>query len=137
MVGRAAFVGETESGHKTTIDGPDDGEGGRNLGPRPTMETVLLGMGACASYDTVSILKKTRQNVTDCTIELQAERANEIPSVFTEIHVHFKVTGIDLIEKYVERAINLFAEKYCSASIMLGKAAKTSHFFEINKPPGN
>ena len=134
-LGGAAFVGETESGHKITIDGPEDG-GGRNLGPRP-METVLLGMGACTSYDVVSILKKAKQNVTDCTIELQAKRASEIPSVFTEIHVHFKVMGIDLSEKHVERAIKLSAEKYCSASIMLGKTARISHSFELNKPVSN
>lgn len=129
--GGAAFVGTTASGHKIVIDGPPEG-GGRDLGPRP-MEMILLGMGACTSYDVVTILKKSRQEVQDCTIELQAERADQIPSVFTRIHVHFKVIGHHLSEKQVQRAIKLSAEKYCSASIMLGKSVEITHSFEIQE----
>ena len=130
--GDAAFVAATSSGHKIVIDGPPEG-GGRDLGPRP-METILLGMGACTGYDVVSILKKSRQKVQDCVIELHADRADEIPSVFTRIHVHFKVVGRQLSENQVERAIKLSAEKYCSASIMLGKTAEIVHSYEINEP---
>lgn len=130
--GGAAFVGTSASGHKVIIDGPPEG-GGRDLGPRP-METILLGMGACTGYDVVSILKKARQDIEDCTVELRADRAQGIPSVFTGIHVHFKVIGRQLNENQVERAIKLSAEKYCSASIMLGKTAKITHSFEILNP---
>lgn len=132
--GDAAFVGATASGHKMVFDGPPEG-GGRDLGPRP-MEAILLGMGACTSYDVVSILKKSRQEIDDCIIELRADRADGIPSVFTRIHVHFKVIGHKLNENQVERAIKLSAEKYCSASIMLGKTAEITHSFEIQVPGG-
>lgn len=132
--GDAAFVGATPSGHKIVIDGPAEG-GGRDLGPRP-METILLGMGACTGYDVVSILKKSRQEVQDCVIELQADRADDIPSIFTRIHVHFRLLGRQLNEKQVERAIKLSAEKYCSASIMLGKTAEITHSFEIVESAG-
>lgn len=128
-VGGAAFVGETSSGHCIVMDGPAEG-GGRNLGPRP-MEMLLIGMGGCAAYDVVSILKKSRQDIQDCKIDLTAKRADDIPRVFTDIHVHFTVIGKDMQEKQVERAINLSAEKYCSASIMLGKTAKITHSYEI------
>ena len=130
--GGAAFVGTTASGHKMVIDGPPEG-GGRDLGPRP-METILVGMGACTSYDVVSILKKARQEIEDCFIELRADRADGVPSVFTRIHVHFRVIGRRLSENQVERAIKLSAEKYCSASIMLGKTAEITHSFEIQVP---
>lgn len=130
--GGAAFVGTSASGHKLVIDGPPEG-GGRDLGPRP-METILLGMGACTSYDVVSILKKARQEIEDCSAELKAERAEGVPSVFTRIHVHFRVSGRNLSEGQVERAIRLSAEKYCSASIMLGKTAEITHSFEIINP---
>lgn len=130
--GGAAFVGTSASGHKVIIDGPPEG-GGRDLGPRP-METILLGMGACTGYDVISILKKARQDIEDCIVELRAERAQGIPSVFTAIHVHFKVIGRRLSENQVERAIKLSAEKYCSASIMLGKTAEITHSFEILNP---
>ena len=125
----AMFVGEAESGHAIVIDGPADG-GGRNLGPRP-MELLLLGTGACSAYDVVSILRKGRQDVTDCRVELKAERADAIPAVFTSIHLHFIVSGRGLAAQQVERAVSLSAEKYCSASIMLGKTAQVTHDFEV------
>jgi putative redox protein len=95
------------------------------------MEMLLIGMGGCSSIDVVTILKKSRQPITDCVAEITAERADEIPKVFTKIHVHFVVTGKGLNPVQVERAVSLSAEKYCSASIMLGKAAQMSHDFEI------
>ena len=134
-IGGAAFVGETAGGHRVIMDGPPEG-GGRELGPRP-METVLLGMGACSSYDVVSILTKARQEVDDCKLEITAERAETEPKVFTEIHLHFIVSGKGLKEKHVERAINLSAEKYCSASIMLGKTANITHSYTINDSNDN
>ena len=127
----ASFLGETESGHAVLMDGPPDG-GGRNLGPRP-MEMVLIGTGGCTAYDVVAILKKQRQQITDCVAEIQAERADTDPKVFTKIHFHFIVSGKDLKSEQVERAINLSAEKYCSASIMLGKTAAITHDFEIQE----
>ena len=130
-VGGAAFVGETSSGHRIVMDGPAEG-GGRNLGPRP-METVLLGMGACTGYDVVSILKKSRMDIQDCHVEITAKRADDHPKVFNEIHVHFLLTGKGLNEKQIQRAIDLSADKYCSASIMLGKTAKITHSFEIRE----
>lgn len=123
------FMGETESGHAVIMDASPD-VGGRNLGMRP-MEMLLVGMGGCSSIDVVTILKKSRQPITDCVAEISAERADDIPKVFTKIHVHFVVTGKGLNPSQVERAVNLSAEKYCSASIMLGKAAQMSHDFEI------
>jgi putative redox protein len=128
-VEHVSFLGETESGHAVLMDGPADG-GGRNLGPRP-MEMVLLGTGGCTTYDVIHILKKGRQKVTDCVVEIQADRATEDPKVFTKIHFHFVVTGKDLKTEQVERAIKLSAEKYCSASIMLGKSADITHDFEV------
>ncbi|MBI2969657.1 MAG: OsmC family protein [Gammaproteobacteria bacterium] len=129
--GGAAFVGRTPSGHQIIVDGPPEG-GGRDLGPRP-METLLLGMGACAGYDVISILGKARQAVDDCRVDIRAERAETDPKVFTEIHVHFTLIGRDLDAKRVERAIQLSAEKYCSASIMLGKTARITHSFDIQR----
>lgn len=126
-----AFVGETESGHAVVMDGPAD-IGGRNLGPRP-MEMLLLGAGACSSVDVVSILKKGRQDVTDCWVELDADRATTEPKVFTKIHMHFVVVGKSLKPESVERAVKLSAEKYCSASIMLGKSAEVTHDFEVRE----
>jgi putative redox protein len=122
-------MGESETGHAVVLDGAPEA-GGRNLGMRP-MEMLLIGMGACTSFDVVTILKKSRQQVTDCVAEMEAERADEIPKVFTRIHVHFVVTGKDLNPAQVERAVKLSAEKYCSASIMLGKSVAISHDFEI------
>ncbi|MCB1691360.1 MAG: OsmC family protein [Pseudomonadales bacterium] len=124
------FVAESESGHAVVIDGPPDA-GGRNMGIRP-MELVLLGVGGCTSFDVISILKKARQPVTDCTTELSAERSDETPSVFTKIHIHFVVTGSGLKESQVKRAVELSAEKYCSASIMLGRGGvEITHDYEI------
>jgi putative redox protein len=124
-----AFVGESGSGHAIVMDGAPEA-GGRNLGARP-METVLMGTGACTAFDVVYILKKSREQITDCVAELTAERAETDPKVFTKIHVHFIVTGKNLNPRQVERAIKLSAEKYCSASIMLGKTAEMTHDFEI------
>jgi putative redox protein len=123
------FMGESETGHAVVLDGAPEA-GGRNLGMRP-MEMLLISMGACSSFDVVTILKKARQPVTDCVAELQAERADEVPKVFTKIHVRFVVTGKGLNPVQVERAVKLSAEKYCSASIMLGKAAEITHDFQI------
>lgn len=123
------MLGETGSGHAVVMDGPPE-HGGRNLGVRP-MEMLLLGMGGCAEFDVVSILKKARQQVTGCVVELEAERASSDPKVFTRIHAHFIVSGRGLGEKQVARAISLSAEKYCSASIMLGKSAVITHDYEI------
>ena len=128
-----AFVGETESGHALVMDGAPDA-GGRNLGPRP-METVLIGTGACSAFDVVKILRKGREKVRDCVVELSAERAATTPKVFTSIHFHFIVTGVDLSPAKVERAIKLSAETYCSATAMLAKTAKVTHDFEIRADP--
>lgn len=128
-VEEASFLGQSESGHAILMDGPPEA-GGRNLGPRP-METVLLGTGACTAFDVVHILKKARQSVTDCVVEIDAERAPQDPKVFTRIHFHFVVKGKGLKPEQVERAIKLSAEKYCSASLMLGKTASITHDFEV------
>ena len=128
-VEQVSFLGESESGHAVLMDGAP-AAGGRNLGPRP-MEMLLLGTGGCTSFDVISILKKSRQAVSDCYVELNAERAEEDPKVFTKIHMHFVVKGRDIKPDVVERAIKLSAEKYCSASIMLGKMAEITHDFEV------
>lgn len=126
----AQFLGEAGSGHSVVMDGPPDA-GGRNTGVRP-MEMLLLGLGGCSAYDVVSILTKARQHVTDCKAEIQAERAEEVPAVFTRIHIHFVVSGLDLKPSQVQRAMNLSADKYCSASIMLAKGGVViSHDFTI------
>ena len=124
-----SFVGESGSGHSIVMDGPPE-FGGRNLGVRP-MEMLLLGLGGCASFDVVSMLKKSKQDLVDCEVEIEAERATEEPKVFTKIHLHFKISGNDLSEKRVKRAIELSAEKYCSASIMLGKTAEVTHDYQL------
>ena len=124
-----SFVGESGSGHSIVMDGPPE-FGGRNLGVRP-MEMLLLGLGGCASFDVVSMLKKSKQDLVDCEVEITAERADEEPKVFTKIHLHFVISGNDLSDKRVARAIELSAEKYCSASIMLGKTAAVTHDYEI------
>ncbi len=128
-VENVCFLGESETGHAVVLDGAPDA-GGRNLGMRP-MEMLLIGMGACTSFDVVTILKKSRQQIIDCVAEIRAERAEEIPKVFTTIHVHFVVTGKALNPAQVERAVKLSAEKYCSASIMLSKSVAITHGFEI------
>jgi putative redox protein len=115
------------------MDGPPE-FGGRNRGPRP-MELVLIGMGGCTSFDVVHILKKGRQEITDCVAEIDAERAPADPKVFTRIHIHFKVTGRKLDPRRVANAIELSATRYCSASIMLAKTAQITHDFEILEAP--
>ena len=127
----ATFLGESGSGHAVVMDGPPD-YGGRNLGVRP-MEMLLLGLGGCASFDVVLILNRSRQAITDCVAEIEAERAAQDPKVFTAIHVHFIVTGKALSEKRVARAVELSADKYCSASLMLGKTATITHDYEIRE----
>ena len=126
------FVGESETGHAVVLDGAPE-NGGRNIGMRP-MEMLLIGMGGCTSFDVVTILKKARQPIVDCVAEINATRADEIPKVFTKIHVHFVVTGNNLNATQVERAVKLSAEKYCSASIMLSKSVQITHDFEIRAP---
>lgn len=127
----AMFIGESPSGHAVVMDGPPEG-GGRNLGVRP-MEMLLMGMGGCSAYDVVQILGKSRQKISDCWVELTAERADEIPKVFTRIHAHFVVVGEGVAADKVERAVALSADKYCSASIMLGQMAEITHDFEIRE----
>jgi putative redox protein len=128
------FVAETGSGHMLVMDGaPDDAKpdnGGQNLGPRP-MELLLAGAGGCTAYDVVLILKRGRHEVRGCSVKLSAERAETDPKVFTSINMHFVVTGKNLKPEVVERAVKLSAEKYCSASIMLGSTAAISHSFEV------
>jgi putative redox protein len=124
-----SFVGESGSGHSVVMDGAPEA-GGRNMGVRP-MEMLLLGLGGCTAFDVVSILRKSRQQMVDCEVELEAERAEDIPRVFTKIHVHFIVRGKNLDEKKVARAVELSADKYCSASRMLAKVAVISHDLEV------
>ena len=123
------MVGKSHSGHSITMDGPPE-IGGENLGVRP-MEMLLLGVAGCTMIDVVSTLKKMRQNLTQCETKVNAERANDHPKVFTDIHIQFILKGKDLDQNKVEKAITLSAEKYCSASIMLGKTASITHDFEI------
>lgn len=132
-VENVAFLGETESGHAVLMDGAP-AVGGRNLGPRP-MEMLLLGAGGCTSFDVISILKKGRQDVTDCYVEIDAERADTDPKVFIKIHMHFVVKGRSIKTELVEKAIQLSADKYCSASIMLGATAAITHDFEVIQEP--
>jgi putative redox protein len=124
-----SFVAETGSGHLDTMDGAPDG-GGRNLAPRP-METLLAGAGGCTAYDVVLILKRGRHDVRGCQVKLTADRAEPDPKVFTKIHMHFVVTGVNLPEAAVARAIQMSHEKYCSASIMLGKTAEITTSFDL------
>ena len=124
-----SFVGESGSGHSVVMDGAPD-VGGRNMGVRP-MEMVLLGLGGCTAFDVVLILQRQRQRLTDCQVVVEAERASEVPKVFTKIHVHYIVKGHDLDARKVERAVSMTAEKYCSVSIMLSASVEMSHDFEI------
>ncbi len=126
----AMFMAESGSGHCVVMDGPED-HGGRNMGVRP-MEMLLMGLGGCTSFDVMSILKKSRQNVVDCEALLDAQRSDDVPSVFTKIHVHFVVSGYNLKDAQVKRAVALSAEKYCSASIMLEKGGvEITHDYEV------
>lgn len=120
------FIGHSGSGHAVVFDGNKEG----SVAASP-MEMVLMAAGACSSVDVVSILKKARQQVVDCEVQLSAERAETIPKVFTKLHLHFDVTGIDLSEKQVERAVQLSADKYCSVSLMLAAAVIVSHSFSV------
>ena len=124
-----AFVGESGSGHAMVIDGAP-AAGGRNIGPRP-LEAMLIGLGACSAFDVVTILRKARQSVTDCRVELEAERADTVPAVFTRIRMVFVVSGTELRESAVRRAVNLSAEKYCSATAMLRTSVEITHGYRI------
>jgi putative redox protein len=123
------FVGEAGSGHAVIMDGPPD-HGGRNLATRP-MEMVLMGLGGCTAFDIMNILKKARQVVTGCEVNVEAERADGIPAVFTRIHVHYVVRGQGLVDKRVQRAVELSAEKYCSVTVMLAKSVAITHDYEV------
>ena len=127
--GEVSFKGLTDSGHFYFMDGPEEA-GGQNRGMRP-MEALLISMGGCTSYDVVTILKKSRQAISHCEAIISAERADSIPKVFTKIHIHFVISGEALDSNAIERAITLSAEKYCSASIMLGKSVAITHDYEI------
>ncbi|WP_293006976.1 OsmC family protein [Nitrosomonas sp.] len=127
--GNVSFLAESASGHSILMDGAPEA-GGQNQGPRP-MEMLLMGLGGCTTFDVVLILKKSRQDITDCEVEIEAERAPVDPKVFTHIHLHFIITGRNLNSQQVERAINLSSEKYCSASIMLKQTVKITHDFKI------
>ena len=123
------FVGESGTGHTIVMDGPEE-LGGHGTGMRP-MELLLLGMGGCTSFDMVQMLKKGRQDIRDCVVEIDSERSDEIPKVFTKIHVRYTITGKDVKEAQVKRAVELSTEKYCSASLMLAKTAEITHEYEI------
>ena len=126
-----AFVGESGSGHAVVMDGAPEA-GGRNIGVRP-MEMLLLGLGGCTAFDVVMILEKSREKITSCEVELEAERATEEPKVFTHVKMIYRLRGKNLKPAAVERAINLSAEKYCSASIMFGKTAKIEHEWTVEE----
>jgi len=126
-----AFVGESGSGHAVVMDGAPE-SGGRDIGIRP-MEMLLLGLGGCTAFDVVHILEKSREKVTACDITLEAERAPEDPKIFTHVKINYALKGRNLKPAAVERAINLSAEKYCSASIMLGKTAKIEHSWTVQE----
>jgi putative redox protein len=129
LIDGVSFEGTTGSGHSIMMDGPAE-YGGQEKGARP-MEAVLIGMGGCASFDVVHILRKSRQDVATCECELQGTRANEDPKVFVKVNMHFRISGEDLKYALVKRAVELSAEKYCSASIMIGKTADITHSYEI------
>ena len=129
FVEKVTFLAESGTGHAMVIDGAPE-EGGRNLGPRP-MELLLMGLGGCTAFDVVLILRKGRQEVTDCVVEMEAERAATDPKVFTRIHMHYRVAGRGLAPAKVERAIALSAEKYCSASAIMSKTATITHDWEV------
>ena len=123
------FLGESETGHTIVMDVPEE-LGGHGTGMRP-MELLLLGMGGCTSFDMIQMLKKGRQDIRDCVVEIDSERSDEIPKVFTKIHVRYTITGKNIKEAQVKRAVELSTEKYCSASLMLAKTAEITHEYEI------
>ena len=123
------FVGESGTKHSLIMDGPEN-LGGHGTGMRP-MELLLLGLGGCTSSDVVEMLKKSRQNIVDCVVEIDGQRSESIPKIFTDIHIHYIITGSNIKEAQVKRAIELSSEKYCSASLMLGKSANITHDYEI------
>jgi len=127
--GNVSFLAESGSGHSVLMDGAPEA-GGQNLGPRP-MEMLLMGLGGCTTFDVILILKKARQEITDCVVEIEAQRASTDPKVFTDIHLHFVITGHNIKAQQIERAISLSAEKYCSASIMLKQTVNITHDYEI------
>src|SRR5579885_2809536 len=124
-----SFVAESGSGHAVLLDGAPEG-GGRNLGVRP-MEMVLMGLGGCTAFDVVHILRRGREDVRDCVVEVEAERAATDPKVFTAVHIRYRIKGSGLAPAKVERAVRLSAEKYCSASVMIGKTARITHDWEV------
>lgn len=128
-VENSLFVAQSGSGHSLVLDGPPE-SGGQNLGVRP-MEMVLLGLGGCTAFDVVDILRKKREVISDCVVDITAERAEIVPKVFTKIHMHYIVSGKDVKEESVKRAVELSAEKYCSVSMMLNKTAELTHDYEI------
>lgn len=125
----SSFVAQSGSGHSVVLDGPPEA-GGKNLGVRP-MEMVLMGLGGCTAFDVVEILKKRRETIAGCSVEISAERADTVPKVFTRIHLHYIVSGSDVKEESIRRAVELSAEKYCSVSMMLNKSAVITHDYEI------
>ena len=127
--GEVRFVGETDSGHEILMDGPPE-HGGQNAGPRPT-EMVLQGLGGCSAFDVVHILRRARQPVTACEVEIEADRADTDPKVFTRIHLHFVVRGAGVGAKQLARAVSLSAEKYCSVARMLACTAAITHDWEL------
>ena len=128
--GEARFLAETQSHHTVLMDGPPE-HGGKNSGPRP-MEMMLMAIGGCAAFDVVHILKKGRQSIVSCDAQVEAVRSDEVPAVFTKIHLHFKVSGDNIKENILRNAVKLSAEKYCSASIMLSKGGvEITHSFEL------
>lgn len=129
LIDGVSFAATAESGHRIVMDGPPE-FGGMNRGTRP-MEMLLIGLGGCSAFDVLHILRKARVQIEDCRVELEAERAKEVPKVFTRIHMHFIVSGKNISASQLSRAIQLSAEKYCSASFMLGKTATITHDYEI------
>jgi putative redox protein len=128
-VENSLFVAQSGSGHSLVLDGPPE-SGGQNLGVRP-MEMVLLGLGGCTAFDVVDILRKKREVISDCVVDITAERSETVPKVFTKIHLHYIVSGKDVKEESVKRAVELSSEKYCSVSMMLNKTAELTHDYEI------
>ena len=124
-----SFEAETGSGHTVLMDGPPD-HGGRNLAARP-MEMILVGLGGCSAFDVVDILSKARQQIDDCQVEIEAQRADAIPAVFTNIHMHFTISGSDLTAKQVKRAVELSADKYCSVAMMLRPGVEITYDYEL------